>query len=153
VRGYERIPGHDKLHKMGGSMNTWEECVRPRAGKDQVWISYNVMMSIYPGSPKYILPVAGSISVVPVSVCLYIEKLRYYIPHHYVGNVVTVTKTSMIHELPCGCGTLRTTTVRIWHQVSHRAAQSSRLLSMSPAELLSGLSCSQSFPEILTEVS
>jgi len=27
----------------------------------------------------------------------------------------------MINQMPCSCGTLRTTAVRIWHQVSHRA--------------------------------
>jgi len=31
------------------------------------------------------------------------------------------TKTNMIDEMPCGYGTLRTTGVRIWHQVSRRA--------------------------------
>jgi hypothetical protein len=34
---------------------------------------------------------------------------------------VTVTKTIMIDEIPCSYGTLRTTGVRIWHQVSRRA--------------------------------
>jgi len=66
VRGYEGIPGHDEPHKWHGSMNAWQQCVknhtncvdqrklgnsawRPRAGKDRVCISYNDMMSIYPG--------------------------------------------------------------------------------------------------------
>jgi len=49
VRGYEGIPGHDELHKLRGSMNAWQECMGPRAGKDRVCISYNEMMSIYPG--------------------------------------------------------------------------------------------------------
>jgi hypothetical protein len=49
VKGYERIPGHDKPHKLRGSMNARQECVRPRAGKDRLCISYNEMMSIYPG--------------------------------------------------------------------------------------------------------
>ena len=30
-------------------MKAWQECVRPRAVKDRVCISYNEMMSIYPG--------------------------------------------------------------------------------------------------------
>jgi len=34
----------------------------------------------------------------------------------------------MIHEMRCGYGTLRTTAVTIWHQVSHRPAQSSQQL-------------------------
>jgi len=46
VRGYDRIPGHDEPHKLRGSMKAREECVRARAGKDRVCISYNVMMSI-----------------------------------------------------------------------------------------------------------
>jgi hypothetical protein len=36
-------------------------------------------------------------------------------------NLVTVRKMNMINEIPCSCGTPRTTPVRIWHQVSHRA--------------------------------
>jgi len=42
-------------------------------------------------------------------------------PYCDVTNLVTVTKTNMLNEIPCGYGTLRTTGVRIWHQVSHRA--------------------------------
>jgi len=42
-------------------------------------------------------------------------------PYYDVANLVTVTKTNMIDEMPCGFGTLRTTGVRISHQVSHRA--------------------------------
>jgi len=38
-----------------------------RAGKDTVRILYNEMISIYSGSPKYILPVAQSMSIIPVS--------------------------------------------------------------------------------------
>ena len=30
VRGYEGIPGYDEPHKVHGSMNTWQECVRIR---------------------------------------------------------------------------------------------------------------------------
>jgi len=32
-------------------------------------------------------------------------------PYCDVVNLVTVTKTNMIHEMCCGCGTLRTTAV------------------------------------------
>jgi hypothetical protein len=30
----------------------WQQCIRPRAGQDRVCISYNEMMSIYPGVSK-----------------------------------------------------------------------------------------------------
>ena len=62
----------------------------------------------------------------------------------------------MIDELPCGCGTLRNTDVRMWHQVSCRACAvvpaalevscgpvlRSQLLSKSPTDLCIGLSSS-----------
>jgi len=44
-------------------------------------------------------------------------------PFYDVVNLVTVTKTNMINEMPCGYGTLRTIGVRIRHQVSRRPAQ------------------------------
>jgi len=44
-------------------------------------------------------------------------------PYHDVVNLVTITKTNMIDEMPCGYITLRTTGVRIWHQVCRRPAQ------------------------------
>jgi hypothetical protein len=47
-------------------------------------------------------------------------------PYYDVANLVTLTKTNLIHEMPCGYGTLRTTAVRIWHYASHRAAQRSQ---------------------------
>ena len=70
-------------------------------------------------------------------------------PYYNVVNDVTVTKMNMIDEIPCGYGTLITTSVRIWHQVFHRActevsaalevsrrpALRSQLLSKSPADL------------------
>jgi len=40
-----------------------------------------------------------------------IEFMSYY----DITNLVTVTKTNRIHEMPCGYETLRTTAVRIWH--------------------------------------
>jgi len=49
---------------------------------------------------------------------------------------------NMIDEMHCGCGTLSTTAVRIWHQISSSAAQRLQLLSKSPADLCRGLSCS-----------
>jgi len=63
---------HEKPHKGCGSIKAWQESVAQRAGKDRVCISYNAMMSIYPGFPKYILPVVESISVIPVSSYVYI---------------------------------------------------------------------------------
>jgi hypothetical protein len=43
--------------------------------------------------------------------------------YYNVANLVTVTKTNMIYKMPCVYGTLRTTGVRIWHQVSRRPHQ------------------------------
>jgi len=45
--------------------------------------------------------------------------------YYDVANLVTVRKISMIDEMPWGYGTLRTTGVRIRHQVSRRPAQRS----------------------------
>jgi hypothetical protein len=42
-------------------------------------------------------------------------------PYCNVANLVTVTETNMIDEIPCSYGTLRTTQVRIRHQVSRCA--------------------------------
>jgi len=56
-----------------------------------------------------------------ISVCICIERLELYMPYYNVANVVTVTKTNMIDEMPCGHGTLRTTGVRISHQLTRRA--------------------------------
>jgi hypothetical protein len=39
-------------------------------------------------------------------------------PYYDVTNLVTVTKTKTIDEMPSGYGTLRTTGVRIRHEVS-----------------------------------
>jgi hypothetical protein len=46
-------------------------------------------------------------------------------PYYDVANLVTVTKTNMIDEMPCGYGTLRTTGVRMRNQVTHRPAKRS----------------------------
>jgi len=50
------------------------------------------------------------------------------------------------------CGYVKTTAVRIRHQVSLSAAQVSWWLSMSPTALGSSLSCSWCFPQICVEV-
>ena len=60
--------------------------------------------------------------VARLTVCIYIEILQYCMPYHEVANLVSVTNTNMIDEMPCAYGTLRTTALRIWHQVSRRAA-------------------------------
>jgi hypothetical protein len=36
-------------------------------------------------------------------------------PYYDAANLVTVTKMNLIYEMPCGYGTLRTTTWRIRH--------------------------------------
>jgi len=43
-------------------------------------------------------------------------------PYYEVVNLVTVTKTNMIDDMPCAYGALRTTALGIRHQVSRRAA-------------------------------
>ena len=67
-------------------------------------------------------------------------------PYYDVANLV-----SEMDEMPCGY--VRTTAVRIRHQVSHRVAQPSRLLTKYPAEQHSGLSFSRSVLQICTKVS
>jgi len=64
-------------------------------------------------------------------------------PYYDVVNLVTITKMTMIDEIPWSYGTLRTTAVRIWLQDSHRAAQRSQLLLKSLADLHRGPSCSR----------
>jgi len=49
-------------------------------------------------------------------------------PYYEVANLVTVTKTNLIDEMPCAYGTLGTTALRIRHQVSPRAVQRSQQL-------------------------
>jgi len=80
-------------------------------------------------------------SVAGFTVCVYIEIPKYCMPYYEVANFVTVTKMNMIDDILCAYGTLRTTTVRIWHQVSDRAAQRSQQLTKSPTDRHRGLSC------------
>jgi hypothetical protein len=72
-------------------------------------------------------------------------------PYYAVANLVTVTKTIMINEMPCGYGTIRTTGMRIWHQVSHRASpEVSAALEVSRracAELAAALEVSRRPPQ------
>ena len=63
-------------------------------------------------SPSYILSVAESLSVIPVSPYVNIERdFDNIMPYHDVVQFVTVTKSNMIIEMPCCCGTLRSTAV------------------------------------------
>jgi len=166
VKGYEETPGHDEPHILRGSMNAWQKCVRNHTNCVDLWklghssrhqglgkieCVFGIMRWCLstPGSSKYILPVAESIAVIPVSPYVYILIFRWYMPYCVIANLVTVTKMNMIDEMPCGCGTLWTTGVRIWHQVSCRACAKvaavlsvsrglvlrSQLLSISPADL------------------
>jgi len=45
--------------------------------------------------------------VARLTVCIYIEILKYCMPYYEVANLVTVTKTNIIDEMPCAYGTLR----------------------------------------------
>jgi len=53
-------------------------------------------------------------------------------PYYDVANLATVTKMNMIDEMFCGYGTLRTTAVRIRHQVSRRPPQTCAEVSAVP---------------------
>jgi len=123
VGGYEGIPGQDKPHKLHGSMNAWQGCARPRAWKESVGISNNAMCASTPGSAQYIPLCSVHLCYPCISVCIYINRLRWYMPYCNVWNLVTVTKTNTINKMPSGCGTLRTTTVRMQHSPSCTAAQ------------------------------
>jgi len=76
VRGNKGIPRHNESHKLLGSMKARQECMRPRAGKDGVCISYNAMMSMYSEVIEIYTP-GGSVhpSYPCMSVCMYIKRL------------------------------------------------------------------------------
>jgi len=111
-------------HKLHRSINAWQECMRPKTGKDTVCISYNGMMSIYPRvSWIYTACHWVHLHYPCISVSIYIQSHRWYTPYYSVlTHLVTVTETNMIDEMLCGYGTLGTTGVRIQHKVSGRAA-------------------------------
>jgi len=69
VKGYQGISGLDQPYKLRGSMKAPQGCVRPRAGKERVGISYNGMMSVYPGISQLYTPCPW------VHLCIYIERL------------------------------------------------------------------------------
>jgi hypothetical protein len=60
-------------------------------------------------------------------------------PYYDVANLVTVAKTNMIDEMPCGYGTLRTT--------------GENMVPSLPQSLCRGLSSSRSLPQTCAEVS
>ena len=90
-RGYEGIPSYDEQHKLGGSMSAWQECImnltncvdlwklgksvwRQELGKREcVFCIMGRCLSTL-GSAKYRLPVAESISIIPVSRYVYLER-------------------------------------------------------------------------------
>jgi len=84
ISGSEEIPGYDEPHILCGSMNTWQECIRIHMNSvdlqklsQSVWnkelgkikCALHIMRWCLstPRSPRYIMPVAESISVIPVS--------------------------------------------------------------------------------------
>jgi len=104
------------------SMKARQECMTPKAGIDRVGISYNEMISTCAGVSQINTPCyAVHVHYLSISVCVYAERLRNYKLYYDVVNLLSVTKTNNIDTMPCGCGTLRTTCVRICYQVSHRA--------------------------------
>jgi len=147
-RGWEDMKGYLPMMNHTNCMDLWmvgksawgltpiawiyearQECMRPSAGQDRLCILYNEMMSIYPGvSETYSACRCVHLRYSCISVCIYIERLRLSMPYYDVANLVTVTKTNMTDEMPSAYGTLRTTGVRIRHQVSRRPAQRSQQL-------------------------
>jgi len=107
--------------QLRGSPKSWKERVRSKDGKDRVCISYNAISFYSRVSQIYTSCLWVHLHYPCISICMYIERLRWYMPDYDIANLVTVTKTNMINKMLCGCGNLRTTAVRIWHQVSHRA--------------------------------
>jgi hypothetical protein len=65
-------------------------------------------------------------------------------PYYDVGNLVTVTKTNLIQETPCGYGTLRTIAVMelykplgLWNPINHCCENTALSLPQSGAEVSS----------------
>ena len=85
LRGCDRLPGGDEPHKLHGSMKARQECLRNHTHCVDLWklgksawdqelrkiqCVFRCLMRwclSTPGSPIYILPVAQSISAIPVS--------------------------------------------------------------------------------------
>jgi hypothetical protein len=77
------------------------------------------MLSIYSGVSQIYTP-SRWVNFY-ISVGLYIERLRQCMQCYDGSNVVTVTKTNMINEMPCCCGTVRHHDVKKCHQTSYWA--------------------------------
>jgi hypothetical protein len=72
VKVHEETSVHDGPHKLRGPMIARHGCVSPRAGKECLCISYNVMMSIYPGVTQiYTLCRLVHLCYLCISVCIY----------------------------------------------------------------------------------
>jgi hypothetical protein len=74
-------------------------------------------------------------------------------PYINVGNLVTVTKRTTIDKLPGSYAALKTTAVRMQHQVFHKAVHRSHPFMKTLVDLSSGLSRSQSVLHISAEES
>jgi hypothetical protein len=64
-------------------------------------------------------------------------------PCYNVANLMTVAKTNVIDEMPCGYETLQTTGVKYGTKSPAERVQRSQQLSNSPTDLRSGLSISK----------
>ena len=73
---FDGKPGHDEPHELGGSMNTWQDSMRQRAGKDTVCIWYHAMMSINPGVFPNICSLLLGPSPFCISIYIYLGKAR-----------------------------------------------------------------------------
>jgi len=74
-------------------------------------------------------------------------------PYNNVGNLVTVTKRTMIVKLPAAYAALITTAAIFQHQVICRAVHMSHPFMKALVDLCRALSSSQSVPQISAEVS
>ena len=87
------------------------------------------------------------------TICGQIDRMYIYRETYIMHGILWCSESCDYNKDKMPCSYVRTTAVRIWHKVSHRAVQWSRLLSKYPAELHSGLNFCQSLPQICTEVS
>ena len=150
VGGNASIPGQHESHTFCGSLYTWQECViinkfygctgarqnfmGQAAGKPRLYITCNARMSIYPGVSQIYITCRWVYLCYPcISIWIYVDRHKQYMPYYDVVKFVSVTMTNMINGLASCYGTLRTTGARIWHQVSSRACAAAFELSHSPA--------------------
>jgi hypothetical protein len=136
---YPGHPGVDRHHLIfisSGSEQlrgfSWPGSIKPShilprlIELEPLFLTKSVVLSM--GVSRCSSDYARQPSVARLTVCIYIEILKYCMPYDEVANLVTVTKTNMIDKMLCAYGTLRTTAFRIRHQVSHRAVQRSQWL-------------------------